>query len=127
LNADAPTRAIHEPPLRRLGGSARPRAGRLPPALAVGLACLIATVIANSVVKHKTGIRGDDPYYERMVTHPGGPHTFRTPIACEGPVAPSGGDGRDAAALDLGYAVYMQAYGVKHGLDAPLVPTERVY
>ena len=30
-------------------------------------------------------------------------------------------------AMDLGYAIYMQAYGVKHGLDAPLVPTERVY
>jgi hypothetical protein len=29
--------------------------------------------------------------------------------------------------MDLGYAIYMQAYGVKHGLDAPLVPTERVY
>ena len=24
----------------------------------------------------RAGIRGDDPYYERMATHPGGPHTF---------------------------------------------------
>ena len=76
MNADAPSQAIRKPSPLRLGGSARLNASKLPPALWVGLACLVVMVIADLVIKHETGIRGDDPYYERMATHPGGPHTF---------------------------------------------------
>ena len=76
MNADAPSQAIRKPSPLRLGGSAKLNASRLPPALWVSLACLVVMVIADLVIKHETGIRGDDPYYERMATHPGGPHTF---------------------------------------------------
>jgi hypothetical protein len=76
LNTDAPTRAIDKPQLLRLGGSERRRTGRLAPAIAVGLVCLAAMVLADAVLAHESGISGDDPYYERMATHPGGPHTF---------------------------------------------------
>jgi hypothetical protein len=76
LNADVPSQAIRKPSPLRLGGSARLNASKVPPALCVSLACLVVMVIADLVIKHETGIRGDDPYYERMATHPGGPHTF---------------------------------------------------
>jgi len=76
LNADARSQAIRKPSPLRLGGSARLNASKVPPALWVSLACLVVMVIADLVIKHETGIRGDDPYYERMATHPGGPHTF---------------------------------------------------
>jgi hypothetical protein len=76
LNAEAPTRAIDRSQPTRLGESARLRTGRLLPALAVGLLCLGVMVIADAVLKHESGIRGDDAYYERMATHPSGPHTF---------------------------------------------------
>ena len=71
LNADARSQAIRKPSPLRLGGSARFNASKLPPALWVGLACLVVMVIADLAIKHETGIRGDDPYYERMATHPG--------------------------------------------------------
>jgi hypothetical protein len=76
LNADAPSHAIEKPPALRLRGSSALGARRLPPAIAVGLLCFVAALIADAVLKHETGLRGDDPYYERMATHPGGPHTF---------------------------------------------------
>ncbi len=76
MNADARSQAIRKPSPLRLGGSARLNASKVPPALWVSLACLVVMVIADLVIKHETGIRGDDPYYERMATHPGGPHTF---------------------------------------------------
>jgi hypothetical protein len=76
VNADAPTQAIDKPSAPRLRETPLLRARRIPPALAVGLLCLVAALIANALLKHESGLRGDDPYYERMATHPGGPHTF---------------------------------------------------
>jgi hypothetical protein len=52
------------------------RTSGVPAAVAVGLLCLVATLLADALLKHESGIQGDDPYYERMATHPGGPHTF---------------------------------------------------
>lgn len=79
MNADASpasTHAIDKRPAPRLRDSSMWRASKVPPAIAVGLLCLAATLLADALLKHESGIRGDDPYYERMATHPGGPHTF---------------------------------------------------
>jgi hypothetical protein len=79
LNADAPpasTHALDKRPSLSPSDSLLATARRVPPAVAVALLCLVATLLANAVLKHESGIRGDDPYYERMATHPGGPHTF---------------------------------------------------
>jgi hypothetical protein len=79
LNADAPTASTHaidERPAVRMRDSPLLRTGRIPPALAVGLLCFAVALIADIAVKHETGLRGDDPYYERMASHPTGPHTF---------------------------------------------------
>jgi hypothetical protein len=79
LDADAPpasTHALDKRPSLRPSDSLLSTARRVPPAVAVALLCLAATLLANAVLKHESGIRGDDPYYERMASHPGGPHTF---------------------------------------------------
>ncbi len=49
---------------------------RLPPAVWVGLLCLVAVMLVDAIVRHESGISGDEPFYERMATHPGGVHTF---------------------------------------------------
>jgi hypothetical protein len=33
-------------------------------------------LIVDAVLKHEAGLSGDEPFYVRMATHPGGPHTF---------------------------------------------------
>jgi hypothetical protein len=33
-------------------------------------------MLASAVLRHETGITGDEPFYVRMAAHPGGPHTF---------------------------------------------------
>ncbi|MGZ4235248.1 MAG: hypothetical protein ACXVWT_04055 [Solirubrobacteraceae bacterium] len=79
MNADAPpasTHALDKRPALRPSESVLSTARRVPPAVAVGLLCLAATLLADAVLKHESGLRGDDPYYERMATHPAGPHTF---------------------------------------------------
>jgi hypothetical protein len=59
---------------RRLGGLAAAR--RVPEPLQVGLLCLIVILVVDAVLKHETGLNGDEPFYVRMATHPGGAHTF---------------------------------------------------
>jgi hypothetical protein len=42
----------------------------------VGLLCLAVAGLADAVMRHETGATGDEPFYIRMATHPGGPHSF---------------------------------------------------
>ena len=63
------------------GVAARPlraRGWRTPttPGLLVGLCCLLIAGLADAVLLHERGITGDEPFYVRMATHPGGPHSF---------------------------------------------------
>jgi hypothetical protein len=44
--------------------------------LLVGLLCLAVAGLADAVMRHETGATGDEPFYIRMATHPGGPHSF---------------------------------------------------
>lgn len=53
---------------------------RFPPWVVVGLLCLMVAGLADAVLRHERGITGDEPFYVRMATHPGGPHSF--PYAC---------------------------------------------
>lgn len=64
-------------PVRHRSPSARARVfAALPPAVWVGLLCLLVVMLVDAIVRHETGITGDEPFYERIATHPGGPHTF---------------------------------------------------
>jgi hypothetical protein len=45
-------------------------------AVLVGLLCLVVAGLADAVMRHETGATGDEPFYIRMATHPGGPHSF---------------------------------------------------
>ena len=47
-----------------------------PSAVAVGLLCLAAAIVADVLLRHESGITGDERFYERMATHPGGAHNF---------------------------------------------------
>ena len=49
---------------------------RLPPAVWVGLLCLVAVMLVDAIMRHESGLTGDEPFYERMATHPSGAHTF---------------------------------------------------
>jgi hypothetical protein len=42
----------------------------------VGLLCLAVAGLADAVMRHETGATGDEPFYMRMASHPGGPHSF---------------------------------------------------
>jgi hypothetical protein len=44
--------------------------------LGVGLATLGLAALVDLVIRHESGLSGDEPFYERMATHPGGPHNF---------------------------------------------------
>ena len=52
------------------------RTPKLPPSVVVAVLCLAVTGIADAVLRHERGITGDEPFYVRMATHPGGPHSF---------------------------------------------------
>lgn len=56
----------------RLSNRRRPAAE----AILAGALCLLAAGLASLLVRHQTGLSGDEPYYERMAVHPGGPHNF---------------------------------------------------
>jgi hypothetical protein len=49
---------------------------RMPPTLRVGVLCLGAVVLADRVLRHESGLSGDEPFYSRMAVHPAGPHNF---------------------------------------------------
>jgi len=55
-----------------------PAAGpaRRPAALLVALLCLIVAGTADVVLRHESGLSGDERFYQRMAAHPGGPHNF---------------------------------------------------
>lgn len=38
--------------------------------------CLAATILADVLIRHERHITGDEPFYERMASHPGGVHNF---------------------------------------------------
>ena len=59
---------------RRPGGPALAR--RIPETIQVGLLCLVVVLVVDALLSHETGLNGDEPFYVRMATHPGGPHTF---------------------------------------------------
>ncbi|MFZ0043742.1 MAG: hypothetical protein WAK93_20705 [Solirubrobacteraceae bacterium] len=42
----------------------------------VGVVCFLVALVTNAVLVHESGLSGDEPYYERMAAHPGGPHNF---------------------------------------------------
>jgi hypothetical protein len=42
----------------------------------VGLSCIALAGLADVVLKHERGISGDEPFYVRMATRPGAPHSF---------------------------------------------------
>src|ERR1700719_398347 len=48
----------------------------LPPALGVGGLCLAIAGLVDIVIRHESGLSGDEPFYVRMAAHPGGPHNF---------------------------------------------------
>ncbi len=52
------------------------RTGRLPATLGVGMICLAVVILADLLIRHERGISGDEPFYDRMASHPGGAHNF---------------------------------------------------
>jgi hypothetical protein len=42
----------------------------------VGGLCLAVAAALNAALLHQTGLSGDEPYYERIASHPSGPHNF---------------------------------------------------
>ncbi len=49
--------------------------GRIGPVW-VGVLCLALAGLADLLLRHEHGISGDERFYARMATHPGGPHNF---------------------------------------------------
>jgi hypothetical protein len=49
---------------------------RLPSAFGVGLLCLAIVALIGALIRHETRLSGDEPFYERMASHPGGPHNY---------------------------------------------------
>jgi hypothetical protein len=43
---------------------------------AVAGICLLAAAVLTAVVRNESGQSGDEPYYERIASHPAGPHNF---------------------------------------------------
>jgi hypothetical protein len=55
----------------------RPRPlARVPPTIRIGLLCLAVIGLADAVLRHESGLSGDEPFYARIASHPGGPHNF---------------------------------------------------
>ncbi|HSO99455.1 MAG TPA: hypothetical protein VLP43_10925, partial [Solirubrobacteraceae bacterium] len=46
------------------------------PAAGVGALCLLIVAVVDLALAHEHGLSGDEPFYARMATHPGGAHTF---------------------------------------------------
>jgi len=51
-------------------------ASRLPPAVLVALLCLALEGVFDALLRHESGISGDERFYTRMAAHPSGPHNF---------------------------------------------------
>lgn len=48
----------------------------VPQAVGVGVLCLALAGLADALIRHESRLTGDEPFYERMATHPGAPHNF---------------------------------------------------
>jgi hypothetical protein len=48
----------------------------MPPALSVSALCLVLVALADLVIRHESHPTGDEPFYLRMASHPGGLHAF---------------------------------------------------
>jgi hypothetical protein len=62
-----------------IADATRNRLGRRPAlsaAVGVGLLCLGLVVLVDAVIRHESRMTGDEPFYERMASHPGGPHNI---------------------------------------------------
>jgi hypothetical protein len=62
--------------MTELISAARARPQRLAPPLRVAGLCLFAVVLASAVLRHENVITGDARFYERIASHPSGPHNF---------------------------------------------------
>ena len=49
---------------------------RVPASVLVGSGCFVLVALVDAVIRHESRLTGDEPFYERMATHPGGPHNF---------------------------------------------------
>jgi hypothetical protein len=74
-----------DPQPEAIGAQSRPPWGRVtelralakvPVTVRVALLCLVVVGIADALLRHETGLSGDEPSYVRMANHPAGPHTF---------------------------------------------------
>jgi hypothetical protein len=48
----------------------------LPAPVLAGLLCLALEVVLDALLRHESGISGDERFYSRMAEHPSGPHNF---------------------------------------------------
>lgn len=48
----------------------------MPPPVWVSLLCLALVALVGSLIRHESRLTGDEPYYERMASHPGAAHNF---------------------------------------------------
>jgi hypothetical protein len=68
--------SITEPVAARTEPAQSRRTAKFPPSLFVALVCLAVAGLADALLRHETGITGDEPFYVRMAAHPGGAHSF---------------------------------------------------
>jgi hypothetical protein len=61
---------------RDAGRKPRRVLGGVPRWLWVALICLLVLIAADALLRHESGVGGDEPFYERMATDPDGPHNF---------------------------------------------------
>ena len=59
-----------------LGAARAAWVARVPGPLGVGLLCLAVVALADALLRHESRISGDESFYERMASHPSGPHNF---------------------------------------------------
>ena len=64
------------PAVRRRGSARVLGVPKVPPAVWVGVLCLALVALVSALIRHERGLSGDEPFYERMASHPGGPHNF---------------------------------------------------
>jgi hypothetical protein len=78
LAARAPVAGLRLRARRAVGAiTSTSESSRLPPAAVwVTLIALAATLLVDALIRHESGISGDERFYERMAQHPGGPHNF---------------------------------------------------
>jgi hypothetical protein len=74
LSAEPRTRRPASP--GALGAARAAWVARVPQPLGVGLLCLAVVALADALLRHESGISGDESFYERIASHPSGPHNF---------------------------------------------------